>query len=471
MSRRIRNKYTGEVREVPDDSPLGRVTGPDTERGASVDRAAAGAVPVNEPESMKASAPFRMLRGAGRLVMETGGQAPARLLGKLGVPGMTEAAARFDEHKRANPLGDAGELGGAAADFGMMMGPTPFGKGKLPLKIAGEVGKGVGTHQAQTYAKTGEMDGGAAAIEGGATALFTGAPAFLKGAGVSTLRRALGIPRKFNRGANRIDLNDALEQRKIPFIGGAERIADEAGKRIGASDDKLVELLKKEYVETPYADVANAANRRLFNMEKAGEVDVGTFDLAKAARDQADQNAMNLGKQAGAFKPLMVKGPEWRTLRKRADDAAQYDKTTNKIPPPGARYSQIYRDETEKMLSREMRATESAPEYARVRREMRKDVPLKQAAQDKLERSTGLMDLATGGAFALPGASQLAYGNIGTAAILGTMGLGGHALWKTPGGARLLYEMGRGPRSVGGQKAQKAALALARSQAFMPEDE
>ncbi len=452
---------------------------------------------------IKGGAIPRFLRGAMRRTAETAGEAPLRFLGNRGVWFAKKAVEDFEKHKQETPLGTAGELGGIAADVGMMAAPTPFGKEAFGARVLYGAGQGAAQHQAQNYAQTGEVRPGQAAGDFaiGTAVPYAGSkiPAFLKNLGVGSARRGLAPSMKAMKGANPVDIEYALENRLIPVTGGAEKMKPLLEAKSGAVDEQLAKMLEAKGVKLDHIGAMKKTDDVVAYLEGKSKLNTGAGKAMQEAKDQAIANAGTRASSfrqtpTGKFKPdqtsiladefgshtvtpgveIMKKTPEMvpgrpaRELRKLTDENARYDRTANPVAPPGATYNRILRNQIENDLSKKMGATDLAVPYSESRQELRKITPLLDVVENSAAKTprVGLgADLLTGGVglggfFANPLALPAA-----------ALTIGGRRMLMTPGGGRMLYEAGRGAGADATRKAGKLGIDLARSAIFSPSGE
>ncbi|MES2367610.1 MAG: hypothetical protein V4563_17170 [Pseudomonadota bacterium] len=389
----------------------------------------------------------------------------------------------------------AGKIGETGLDMGLMAA-TPAGK----FKILAPALTGTAQHQLQTFGQTGEVDPGMAAGEMAvSTALpFVGGKlgGWLKNLGIGSARRGLSPAVKNMKGANPIDFEYALENRHIPFWGGASKMKPRLEARSGQIDENLAKMLEEKGVSLNNINAAKKTDDVIAYLEGKSKLNSGAGKAMGEAREQAVENA---AKRASSFKqvptgkfkpdqtsaladqygvhtvtpgaeimrnvPENVPGRAARDVRKLADENARYDRASNPVAPPGATYNRIYRNQIEGDLSKKMNATDLAAPYAEGRQELRKITPLLDLAAnaDAKTPKVGLgFDLLTAGA----GAGSVLANPYYPLAAAGTIAT--RRLLSSPGGGRMLYEAGRGADNTAVRKGGKYMLDLARSAQFSP---
>jgi len=405
---------------------------------------------------------------AGRRIAESGPIPAARFLGKLGLPMGKRIVENYEKDLRENP--SPGTMGGVAGD--MMVQGLPIGKikglaGLLKLGV-----QGAGIHQAQNYAKTGEVNPGDAALETalGAAAGGVGAkiPGFLKGAGVKSLEVLSHAPKRLESGMNpptSAGFRQALDKRLVPIMAwgkGAFRKADERGLGVQlAGDAQKKALLAKEGVEgnllSNISDAEAAIRSRstgskgLLPKQMEDAVDqLGQYDLAARSPRVgmapsgavSGEAAIEQGKMAGA-------NSRW---------------VEGKTPPGLDLASQEYYRANQDNLMRGMTGKPSEGAYRTVKKEMADLAPVLEAFHEKARTNYSAFPELIGTGTGI--GAGLATGNLGVA--LAPVALA--ASRRYPGMAPLLYESGRGFESKFGTQAARRALDLGRAAIFSPED-
>lgn len=447
--------------------------------------------PVGPAAAHSLDAPLRFLRGGSRRVMETLGEAPLRGLADLGLPFAKKAVEGFEAHKKETPLGTAGDLGGAAADVGLLMAPTPFGKAGTVTKAASMAGQGVLQHQAQNYAREGAIRPGEAAAEMAiSTAIPVAGQAVAKGAKWAAPKILENLTKRAMKGGdNPVDWTYALRNKLVPYFGGAKEISARTAPKVAARDNLRNELLDKSGSKVSITD---AINRTLKNLRKnvggegSGRITAGQMSKAEPFADDVLLTA----------KAQTVTGKRAVNLRKIADDRAKAgfdDKASAELQAEGV-FNREYRDQLEDGLLNSMRPKDAVAmsgeisraakrggpaeidlalaaneaqkgrfgRYAANKQTLSKLTPIDIAAQDmaKAPHKLGTMiDLGLG-ATAL--GAPFVGDNDATKAIPALTLLAAKRGATTPGGARMLYEIGRGA----GNKTGRAMLNLGRTGAF-----
>ncbi len=344
---KIRNKRTGEIREVPDGTlPISNPIQSNKPTG-----------PVGPAAANSLDVPLRFLRGGSRRVMETFGESPLRGLANLGVPFAKKAVEGFEAHKEETPLGTAGDLGGTAADLGMLMAPTPFGKAGTVTKAASMAGQGVLQHQAQNYAREGAIRPGEAAVEMAfSTAIPVVGQAAAKGAGIVAPKILEGLtPKGLKGGANPPDWLYALRNKLVPYFKGAKGISERTQPKIAARDELRDRLLDESGSKVNIQGAIDKTIKRLktnIGSEDADRITAGQFNAALPYGDDALLTA----------KRQVVTGKRAVGLRKLADDRAKkgaFENAPAEVASEGV-FNKQYRDVLEDELLNSMRPKDLA---------------------------------------------------------------------------------------------------------------
>lgn len=471
---KLRNKITGAIREVPDNTvPIQSVSASmrpaPTSPGGELVGPAAGV--SGTPE---------FIRGASRKVMTTMGEAPLRALGALGLPMAKAAVDKFEAHKQATPLGPAGDQGAMAADVGMMMYPTPFGKARaattlgrvgLGLLKAGELGaQGAIQHQAQNYGQTGNVDVGKGLEEASIGTALAGAgsaaaPA-LKWMGVKTLEGLTRAPKRIERGMNPpsyAGYEQALKERIVPLVGAFGK-AEKRGMALqGTRDAERGAILDAEGIRANGPTVLRNAVNSIASRGTGSrgllpsQMDNGIEQMREYGRAlqhpdhlmTLDRNAVNYGEMPGR---QMVE------LRKMADQNAKF--VAGKTPEGLDLASQEFRTAAEDHLGQRMAGKSGEKRYGEIKSKMAELAPVLEAFNDKAVSNYSWAPELIG---AMTGAG-LGVGTGSTALGLAPLALA--AARRYPGVAPLLYEGGRAAGSGLARFAGKGALSLGRSIAF-----
>lgn len=425
-----------------------------------------------------------MLRGALNEVRATTSQPILRFLAKHGYKPAQSEMADIDAFNATHQKSGLEKTGETAADVGMLFAPTPFGKTGFVGKALVPAAQGALQHQAQNYARTGQVSPGEAI---GETALGTAIPVvggkipgYLQKLGVGAARRGLGIPAKMLKGANPIDIGYALKNRLIPFFGGAEKVAENTGTMLGTATNQADEALGRLGVLYDVPKAAEAARKGISARVGAGGKQAITSAQEEAALPWVEDyinTAEKVAKKHGFYDESWaghLPGNLGTNLRQTAQNNASY--VAGKTPLGHDLASEEFARATNEQLDEAVRRAGDdayktyrkgdkalADAYETAREESRKLTPLNLAAKDEAikTRRLGLgIDLAlagfgTGAAFANP-----------LSLIPATATIGARHLLFTPGGGRMLYEAGRGLGSDLGTTAGRAALNLGRSAYF-----
>lgn len=456
---KIRNKRTGEIREVPD---------------GALPTAAPNAAPIEGPSVVNnvkeglAEIPG-FLKGAANKVRETTSQPILRFLAEKGF-GPAQREMEGIDSFRANHTPVPGEKAGeVAADFGMLMAPLPGGK----VKAASTMGRflaglgrstamgaqGAAQHQAQNYAQTGDVDLGAAALETGAGAVLGGAgqaaaPA-AKWLGVKTLSGLTRAPKRLERGMNPptdAGFEQALENRLVPILKGGFREAEKRGMNL----QMLRDAEKKTILDA--AKVRGNAPAAINEAESAirGRV-TGSRGLLPTQQQQgigqmAEYEGAWRQPGAGANRFGDMSGADFIDLRKMADQNAKF--VEGKTPMGLDLASQEFRTAAEDQLLRKMQGKGGEKRYIDLKRQMAEIAPVLEAFDEKaVSNYSWAPEIGSGTITALTTQNP-------TAAALATAI---PAIRRYPGIAPLLYETGKGVGSKPAKKTAKAAFDLSRA--------
>ena len=454
---KIRNKVTGEIREVPDGTlPMPSAARPE------YDASTAPSIGRNLKEGLNEIPGF--LKGALNKTRETTAQPIMRFLANRGFGPAQREMEALDSFRASHEPAPGEKAGEFAADAALLMAPTPFGKAGGAGKILGAAAQGTAQHQAQNYAQTGDIN----PLEAGAEmALSTALPAVgsklgpaLKRMGVDATRRGLGVSKTAMKGVNPPDLEAALQARKIPLVGGAARIAKERGEALGAADNARGDILDALGIKVNLSGANSSARKAIANDVSAGSSGLTPADEALAARwldDYADQ-----GKRVGKGTASWVPGRTAVEIRKGADKNAKF--IAGQTPEGRDLASRKYRGAIEDQLAARVDNSgnlDLARDYGNIKAEMGKDAPLLNAAQDRMAAQPGKVGLYTD---LLLGGGAIGAGLVNPLAALGPASviLGRHAM-TSPGGGRAFYEAGRALDNTNVKRGGRALLNLARS--------
>ncbi len=411
-----------------------------------------------------------------------------QIASKFGLP----FAQKILEQSKEEDKGDtttAAKLGKAGTDIGIGISgmgkgiqaaeSVPFFASKYPIvaKAFGMTVPGVAAHQAQTFGQTGQVDPKAAAEETAlGTAVGTGGMAAGKKmltAAPGLLRWILNVGRKDMDGANAPDAKSWLENKLIPFFGGAKAINPEVAQGLpnasipGSLQSKIAELDKSRSglldaakVNLNHPDVMRKVGTRQAGLEASSKANSGEGVLMNPAADQAVKNAREVASMTDEDgTPILVPGSKSVGLRKLADLNSKYDRISNPLPPPGVKFNRMYRKEVEDQLAGKMRdlaQPDQTAAYNDARKQLRLKVPLEEVTADYLNspHAPGLLRYGRYGARAggagigaAVGAAEDPEDRSQGAMIGGLTGLGGEQLIErlltTPGGSRMIYETGK----------------------------
>ena len=271
--------------------------------------------PKNIGEYLKQEAPFvtqtlpDVVKGAVNKVRETTSQPILRFLANAGVPSARAEIQKIDQFNQGRTPSTAEKVGGVIADAGMMMAPTPAGKLGIFGRAAGAGLQGAAQHQAQNYAKTGNVDVGQGITETGATMALMGAGAAvepaLKSGAANYLQLLTRAPKRLERGMNpptTAGFKQALEKRLFPILKGGYKEAEKRGMALqGTRNAERGAILDANQVAANPDEILQAAKESILSrgsgsrgllpsqMEKA----VGQLEEYRAAA-----NHPSLGRQS-----------------------------------------------------------------------------------------------------------------------------------------------------------------------------
>ncbi len=427
---------------------------------------------VNQPTSKKAEnigeflkqeAPFvtgaipDMVKGAANKVRETTSQPILRFLANAGLPSARSEIQKIDEFNQGHTKNLPEKIGGTVADAAMMMAPTPAGKMGLFGRAAGAGLQGAAQHQAQNYAKTGEVNPGDAITETGATMALMGAgsaiePALKSGA-ANYLQLLTRAPKRLERGMNpptTAGFRQVLEKKLFPILKGGYREAEKRG---------IAEQVAKDAEKTALLDAAKIRGNAPAAIKEAEAAIAGrSGGRGGLLPTQKGEAISQMGEYRGAYRDPHYQAnnfgdmaPEkFLDLRKMADQNANF--VQGKTPAGLDLASQEFRTAAENQLSRKMTGKPGEAGYNKIKSEMAELAPVLEAFNEKAisNYSLGPEMIST-----LMGASV------------------GHpwlalapAARRLPQVAPALYEVGRAAGTKTARKAGKAAIDLGRAAYF-----
>jgi hypothetical protein len=410
------------------------------------------------------------VEGAGRKVRQTTVQPLFRALGAMGLPGFDEAVEGMQEGDKARPLGTAGKVGGGAADLAMLTaGPAK--------SILGMAASGVAQHQAQNYGRDGSIRPGEAVAEGVFSTALPGVGKLVAKGGKNLAPKVLEnlTKRAMKGGDNPVDWDYALRNKLVPYFGGAKEISARTAPKIAARDELRDNLLdqsgaKVNIMESIKKTLKNL--RRNVGSEGSERITAGQLSKAEPYADDALLTAKAQDRRAkagfadNAPADLANEGVFAREYRDVLEDdllTSMRPKDTEAMSKEIARASKRGGPQEIDLAIKANQAQEGRfGRYSANKATLGKLTPIDIAAQDmaKAPHKLGLMiDIGLGGAAAgapLVGDNDIRKAGIPLAILAARRGA------TTPGGARMLYEAGRG----GGRKSGRALLDLARSATF-----
>lgn len=420
----------------------------------------------NLGEFIKQKAPFTtgtvpaFARGAVNKVRQTTSQPVLRFLANAGLPSAREEIAKIDEFNQGRTPSTAEKAGGLVADVAMMAAPTPMGKGGVLARGMAAGAQGAAQHQAQNYAKTGEIDPASAAIETGATAVTMGAASkiepILKWLGVKGLQGLTRASKSIQKGANpptTKGFQQALENRLVPIVKGGYGEAEKRGMALqGARDAERARLLSQEGIKTNVRGDLAAARRELQgNVTGSSGMLPEDIEAATGVIPQLDLAARSAGMNKGGY----MEGPDAIEFRKMLDQYSKFQ--PEKVSKGTAAAAEASRRKIEDQLLTRMAGRSSEGAYKGIKQDMGELAPVLNAFGDKAVSNYSffpeLIGAGLGGAAALGGGSL----------SLGMIPLALAASRRYPGSAAILYEGGRAAGSKGVKQAAKTALDLGRS--------
>ncbi len=434
-------------------------------------------------------------QGALNKARETTSQPLLRALAKMGF-GPAQREMESVDAWRENHVPVPGEKAGeVAADFGMLLAPTPFGKAGTAKRILGAAAQGTAQHQAQNFAREGEINPGEAI---GEMALSTAIP--FAGQGIAKGSSALapkimdGItPKGMKGGPNPPDWAWALRNKLVPYFGGAKGISNTVSPRIEARDELQNQLLRESGSKV---NVMDQIEKTLKGLRRS--IGASTGDRI---RNEQYENAVKYGDDALlTAKAQEVSGERARGLRKIADDAVGEAGFEN--APAEAKNAAVfyrpYRENLEEALLQSMRPKDVAAMSKEVSRAAKRGGPLEidlalKANEDQKARfgryvgnkntlskltplSIAAEDMAKSGrkignyidiGVAGGGVTSSLYGDNSAIPALGALGIiAARRGTVSPTGARFLYDLGRNANNKAVRMGGKLPLDLSRSLIF-----
>lgn len=435
---KIRNKKTGEIREVPD-----------------------GTIPdVEDKKESPVSAIPGFLKGVIKKGSETTTVPLMRLLGNMGVPGVGREVEKWNQERQTEPM-PGQKLGEVATDFAMLAAPTPFGKAGAVGKVIAPAMQGVAAHQAQEYGKTGEMNPKDAATEAAiATALpvvggkaADAASGTIKTGAAGLLQLLTRAPKRLERGMNPPTLSgfkQALEERIFPIVKGGYKTAEKRGiaKQVERDAEKIA-LMDQAGIRFNAPGAIKEAEGEI--MSRAGgrrgllpsQMGSGVKQLEQYS--QAIEHP-SYGMNRGGF----MAPKQAIDLRKMADENANW--VQGKTPEGLDLASQEFRTAAEKQLGRRMQGKAGEARYNQLKQEMADLAPVLEAFNEKAISNYSIgPELATG-----------LIGSLGGNPWIGAI----PAIRRAPQIAPAFYELGRGVGSEGAKYLGRQGLNLGRSATY-----
>ncbi len=463
-------------------------TGSNAPQAASI---SSNGEPVGPAAAHSLSPVLGFAKGALNKTRETTSQPILRALAKMGLPSAQKEMGSIDEF-RQNHIPVPGEKAGEfAADLGMLMAPTPFGKAGMVGRTLGAAAQGTAQHQAQNFAREGEVRPGEAVGEMAlSTALPFAGQAVTKGAGILAPKILEGLtPKGLKGGANPPDWAYALRNKLVPYFKGAKGISATTAPKIAARDELRDRLLDESGSKVNIQGAIDKTIKRLktnIGSEDADRITAGQFNAALPYGDDALLTA----------KRQVVTGKRAVGLRKLADDRAKkgaFENAPAEVASEGV-FNKQYRDVLEDELLNSMRPKDAAAlsgeisraakrggpaeidlslakneaqkgrfgRYVANKKTLSKLTPIDIAAQDMAKQGHRLgtmidLGIASGGI-----GSSFIGDNSPTPALASLMAIGARRGLSSPTGARALYDLSRGAAD----KTGRAGLNLARTGIF-----
>lgn len=402
------------------------------------------------------------LSGVLNKTRETTSQPVLRFLANSGFKPAQEEIKALEDFRASHTPAPGEKMGEFAADVGMLMAPTPLSKAKAPTTL-GKIGKligfgaqGAAQHQAQNYAKSGEVSPADAAGEVALTTGVMGAgsaiPSGLKNTAAGYLQLLTRAPKRLERGMNPPTFSgfkQALENKIFPILKGGYKAAEKRGiaKQVERDAEKVA-LLKD-------AGVRGNADEAVLEAEAA--IAGRSGGRRGLLPSQKQSGTRQLDEYRGAAKdpyygtnPADMEPDKFLDLRKMADENANF--VAMKTPDGLDLASQEFRTAAENQLGRKMAGKGGERRYLDLKDQMAELAPVLEAFNEKAVSNYSFAPEA------VTGAVGAMYGNPMLALI--------PAARRLPQVAPALYETGRAAGSKTAKRAGRTSLDLSRSALF-----
>lgn len=356
-----------------------------------------------------------------------------------------------------------GNLPAKASEFGADIGYT-----LVPANIAGKIGKlrkipgllktmftgfgagmgSAGVHQLQNLGQGESFDPYAATTEAIGSAVIPGAGAkagqLLKKGAPGMLRQAVKPSRALMDKTNPPNFVKPLEDKLITRFGGLEEGVENTTNAVKKLATKRDDLINRENISVNITDVNRKVAKKLNGMVKNAEIDLGDAEGALSHSKKAIQSAK---KMSGTKQPgkVSLSGEQAVKIRKLADKNSKFNPFKGAAQNPdkvvfNEAYRRVLEDTIEQNLAKKSGLSVMA-EYKALKKGMADLIPFQKAGQFRLGQmgnnySFSLMDM---GALGVGGS----LGGLPLAAGVGTL----RRLTQTPGGARMLFDVGENLQS------------------------